>query len=202
MGNSDSQDSPRPGLGGNHHLPPYSILCGCPRGPHLNDILSWDSQVGVPKLPKLGFPRLWGAITLRVNLRLRWGLKQSCSLRQEFFNNMLHVIYTHGNRVDSWLLMVRSQIANLTPNLSFGYNLCFRCLNGQCEPILNIYVPRAFQWYKEFLKPLNFNPCNCLMKFQESIEIPFPKVGVPLRVWGCIPSHLPHSRTSSWPITL
>jgi hypothetical protein len=25
--NSDLQDSPWPGLGGSHHLPPYSILC-------------------------------------------------------------------------------------------------------------------------------------------------------------------------------
>jgi hypothetical protein len=135
MGNSDSQDSPRPGLGGNHHLPPYSILCGCPRGPHLNDILSWDSQVGVPKLPKLGFPRLWGAIILHVNLRLRWSPKQSCSPHREFSNTMLHIIYTHINWVDSWLLMVMNQIANLTSDLSFGYNLCFKCSNGQFEPI-------------------------------------------------------------------
>ncbi len=34
--NSDTQDSPRPGLGGSHHLPPYSILCTTPRGPHPN----------------------------------------------------------------------------------------------------------------------------------------------------------------------
>jgi hypothetical protein len=32
MGNSYSQDSPRPRLGGNHHLPPYSILCTSPWG--------------------------------------------------------------------------------------------------------------------------------------------------------------------------
>ncbi len=138
MGNSDSQDSPRPGLGGSHHLPPYSTFCGYPRCPHLNDILSRDSQVGVSKLPKLGLPRLWGTITLCVNLWLRWGLKQSCSPRREFSNNMLHIICTHGNRVDSWLLVVRSQIGNLTFGLSFGYNLCFRCSNGQCKPILNI----------------------------------------------------------------
>jgi hypothetical protein len=28
--NTDSQDSPRPGLGGSHHLPPYNILCAWP----------------------------------------------------------------------------------------------------------------------------------------------------------------------------
>jgi len=36
MGNTDTQDSPRPGLGGSHHLPPYNILCTSPRGPHPN----------------------------------------------------------------------------------------------------------------------------------------------------------------------
>ncbi len=33
----------------NHHLSPYSILCASPWGPHPNDILSWDSQMRVPK---------------------------------------------------------------------------------------------------------------------------------------------------------
>jgi len=36
MGNTDTQDSPRPGLGGSHHLPPYSILYTSPPGPHPN----------------------------------------------------------------------------------------------------------------------------------------------------------------------
>jgi hypothetical protein len=137
-GNSNSQDSPRPGLGGSHHLPPYSILCTSPRGPHPNDILSWDSQVGVPKLPKLGLPRLWGPITLRADLGLRWSLKQSCSPRQELFKSASHTICTQVNWVDSWLLVVGSQTAHLTLDLSFGHNLCFRCPNGWCEPILDI----------------------------------------------------------------
>jgi hypothetical protein len=34
--NMDSLDSPRPGLGGSHHLPPYSILCVTPPHPHPN----------------------------------------------------------------------------------------------------------------------------------------------------------------------
>jgi hypothetical protein len=38
MGNSDTQESPQPGLGRSHHLPPYNILCDCPRGPHPNEI--------------------------------------------------------------------------------------------------------------------------------------------------------------------
>jgi hypothetical protein len=69
MGDLDSQDSPRPGLGGSHHLPLYSILYASPQGPHPNGFLSWDSQMGVPKLSRLGVLQLWGAITLRADLR-------------------------------------------------------------------------------------------------------------------------------------
>jgi hypothetical protein len=156
MNNSNSQDSLRPGLGWSHHLPPYSILYSSPRGAHPNGILSWDSQMRISKLPKLGLSQLWGPITLRADLRLRWGVKQSCSPHQDLFNGMSHVTYKEGNRVDSWLLMVESQIVNLTFGPSFGHNLCFRYLNGSCKSISNIYVPRAFQWYKKLFNPLSF----------------------------------------------
>jgi hypothetical protein len=59
-------------------------------------------------------------------------------------NSMSHVVCTQMNQVDSRLFLIRSQIGSLTPDLSFGHNLCFRCPNEQCEPILNIYVLRAF----------------------------------------------------------
>jgi len=101
----------------------------------------------------------------------------------------LHATCTQGNQGDSWLLVVRNQIANLTPGPSFGHNLCFGCPNGSCEPISNIYVPRAFQWYKECLNPMSFDPCNCLLKIWESIGSPTPKMGVHLGVWRFIPSH-------------
>jgi len=136
--NTDTQDSPWPGLGGSHHLPFYNILCTSPQGPHPNGFLSQDSQVGVLKSPKLGLPRLWSPITLRADLGSRCGLKQSCSPHQNLSNGMSHVICKQVNRVDSRLFMVGSQIGNLTPGPSFGHNLCFRCPNEQCEPILNI----------------------------------------------------------------
>jgi hypothetical protein len=155
MGNSDTQDSPRPRLGGRHHLLAYSILCSSPRGPHPNGFFSRDSHLGVSKFPHLGFPRLWGRITSCANLWLQWNLKQSCSPRQELFDKMLQVAYTQGNRVDSWLLVVRSQIVNLIPDPSFVHNLCFRCPNKQCEPILYIYVSIAFQWYKKLFDSMS-----------------------------------------------
>jgi hypothetical protein len=49
----DSLDSPRPGLGGSHHLPPYSILYVTSREPHPNGTFSRDSQGGVPKLSRV-----------------------------------------------------------------------------------------------------------------------------------------------------
>ncbi len=188
-GNSDSQDSPRPELGGSHHLPPYSILCASPRGPHPNGILSRDSQVEVPKFPNLGLLRLWGFITFSSDFRLIWGLKKRCISCQEISNGMWHATWTQGNRVDSRLLVVGSQIANLTLNPSFEHTLCFKCPNGSCEPISNIYVLRYFQWYKERLNPTSFDPCDRLLKIRESTGTQTPKVGVPLGVWGFIPSH-------------
>jgi hypothetical protein len=95
-------------------------------------------QMGVPKFPKLRLLWFSGPITLHADLRLRWGLKQSCSPRWELSNNMLHATCTQGNQVNSRLLVVKNQTANLTSGLSFGHNLCFRCPNGSFEPILDI----------------------------------------------------------------
>jgi hypothetical protein len=67
------------------------------------------------------------------------------SPHQELSNDMSHVACTQGNRVDSRLLVVGSQTANLTPGLSFAHNLCFKCPNEQCEPILDIYTSIYFQ---------------------------------------------------------
>jgi hypothetical protein len=131
-GNTNTQDTPWPGLGGSHHLPPYSILCGWPQSLHANGFSLH------PKLRQRGFSQLWSPIILRADLRSRCGLKQSCNFHQEISNNMWTVIYSQVNRVDSRLFLIGSQIASLTPGPSFDHNLCFRCLNEQCEPILDI----------------------------------------------------------------
>jgi hypothetical protein len=199
--NTNSQDSPRPGFGGSHHIPPYSILYAWPRGQHPNVILSRDSQVGVPKFLKLGLSQLWRPITLCANLLLRWNLKQSCSPHQELSNGMWHATFMQGNQGNFWFLVVKSQIGNLTLDPSFGHNLCFKCSNGLCEPILDIYVLKYFQRYKKLLNPMSFDPCNCLMKIGKSIGTPIPKMRFHLGVWEFIPSHF-LTLPWAWNVTL
>jgi hypothetical protein len=89
----------------------------------------------VSKFLKLGLLQLWGFITFFSNLRLRWVLKQSYNLCWNLSKNMWHGTYIKVNQGNSWLLVFGSQIDTLTPNLSFGHNLCFKYLNGSCEPM-------------------------------------------------------------------
>jgi hypothetical protein len=141
----DSLDSPWPGLRGSHHIPPYSILCVALPRPHPSGSLSGDSQSGVPKLSQFGLPGLWAIITSRPDLRSGQGLNQSCSSPRELSNSMSHSLSARRDQVDSRLLVVGSQTANLTSGPSFAHNLGCRCPNGSCEAILNIYTSRPFQ---------------------------------------------------------
>jgi hypothetical protein len=87
------------------------------------------------KLSQFGLSRLWELITPSSDLRLGWGLKQTCSSPKELSNGLSHFTYTHRGWVDSRLLVVRSQTASLTPSPSFDHNLCYKCLNGSCKAI-------------------------------------------------------------------
>ncbi len=168
----DSLDSPRPELGGSHHLPPYSILCVTLRRLHSNGFLSRDSQSGVLKLSRFRLPKLWTVIAFRPNLRSRRGLNQYCSSRQELFNVVSHSPSACWERVDSRLLVVGSQTASLTPGPSFAHNLGCTCPNDSCEAILDIYTSKKFQRYKEHLNVRCFGPCNRLLNFRESRRTP------------------------------
>ncbi len=143
-GHFDTQDSPRPGLEGSHHLPPYSILCSSPSRLHPNGSFSHDSQVGVPKLSRVRVSGLWMFIALRPKLGSGRGLNQSCSSRRELFNAMSHSLRRCREEIDSRLLVVGSQTSNLIPGPSFAHNLGCRCPNGPCKAILGIYTSRPF----------------------------------------------------------
>jgi len=168
----DSLDSPRPGLEGSHHLPPYSILCSSLPHLHPNGFFSPDSQSGVPKLSRFGLLELWTLITPRPKLGSGRALNQSCSSPRELSKGVSHFTCTHRNRVDSRLLVVGNQIASLTPGPSFDHNLCCRCSNGSCDAILDIYTLRPFQRYKERLNMRCFDPYNSALSFWESRRTP------------------------------
>ncbi len=119
-------------------------------------------------------------------------MKQNCNPCQEISNGMRHTTYMHINQGDFWHLMVGSQIDNLTFDLFLSHNLCFKYRNGMCEPILDIYVPKKFQRYKELFNLMSFDPYNCLLKIWKSIETLTPKMGAHLGVWGV------HSLTLSY----
>jgi hypothetical protein len=164
----DSLHSPRPGLGGSHHLPPNSILYSSPLHFHPNGSFSRDSQSGVSKLSRFKLLGLRVFTTSRLKLGSGRGLNQSCSFPQELFKGVSHFTCTHRNRVDSWLLVVGSQTASLTSGPSFDHNLCCRCPNGSCKAILDIYTSRPFQRYKEYLNAKCFDPYNRALSFWES----------------------------------
>jgi hypothetical protein len=63
------------------------------------------------------------------------------------------VVFTFGLIVESI-----KELGGASPGSSFDQNLCYKYLNGSCEPILDIYVPRAFQWYNEIFNPMSFDP--------------------------------------------
>jgi hypothetical protein len=120
----------------------------------------WVLNLGVPRFLKLGIPFFWKPITLCANFWLKWGLKQNYSPHQKFSNDKKHATCTLVNWGDFWLLVVGTQIGSLTPDLCFGHNLCFKYPNGSCKHILDIYVVRNFQRYKELFNEMSFDPCN------------------------------------------
>jgi hypothetical protein len=149
---------------------------------------------GTSKFPELRFPQLWGHITLCAYFRFRWGLKKSYSLRWELSNGMSHATCTHGNRDDSQLLVVDNQINNLTLGPSFRHNLCFKCSNVSYKPILDIYIPRAFQWYKEILNPIVLAPAIIPWRFKGPLGLQLSKLGVHLGVWRFNSHTFPYSQ--------
>jgi hypothetical protein len=141
--------------------PKWHFVSGLPSCP------SWS-----PEIPKVATPAILGAHNFVCRPLIKMSLKQNSSPCWELANGMSHATYTRGNRGHFRLLVVKSQLGNLTPDLSFGHNLCFKCPNGSCEPTLNIYVPRAFQGYNERLNPMRFDLYNRSLKHRKSIRNP------------------------------
>jgi hypothetical protein len=97
-----------------------------------------------------------------------------------------------GNRGDSQLLVLGNQIGNLTTNPSFSHNLCFKCPNGSCEPILKLFndiMNFSIQWVLTYT--------IALWKFGNPSRLQLPK-------WELTWSVGVHSLTLSkpWDVTL
>jgi hypothetical protein len=179
-----------PNLGASHHLPPYSILCASSWCPHPNGILSWDSQVGVSEFPQLELPQLWGPITLRADLWLQWGLKQSYSPCWELCNGMFHVIFTWRKRGDFWRLVVKLPIWPLTFLLTITCVLDVQM--GHASP----FQTSTFQDFSNNIRKASIHwiltPVIALWKFRSPFETPTPDMRVHLGVLGfiCTPGNM------------
>jgi hypothetical protein len=138
-----------------------------------------------PETVPVGVPGLWDFRAPRSSLRSERGLNQSCSPQKELSNAVLHSWSARREQVDSRLLVVGSQTANLTPGPSFAHNLGFRCPNDQCEAIFDIYVLRPFQWHQERLNARCFGPCCRALNIRESRRTPNPQ---PFQVLGFTPT--------------
>jgi hypothetical protein len=169
-------DTPQPGLGGSHHLPPYSILCATFWGLHPNG----SFFLGTPKLESRNCPEtvpgevsgLWELITPDCRVWSQRGLNQTCSPRRHLSNDVSHSQFGCREEVDSRLLVVGSQIASLTPGPSFAHNLGDRCPNGQCEVIFDMYASRPFQWHQEHPNARCFGSFYRALNIRESWRTP------------------------------
>ncbi len=92
--NTNTQDSSRPRLGGSHHLPPYSILCASPRGPHPNGSFVPGLPSGSPEITTTGtFATLRAHNFLcrpSIAMRSKAKLQPSSTAFQRYVSHCLH----------------------------------------------------------------------------------------------------------------
>jgi hypothetical protein len=149
-----------------------------------------------PEIVSSGVPGLWELITPDCKVWSRRGRNQTCSPRRDLSDDVSHSQFEGREEVDSWLLVVGSQTASLTPGPSFAHNLGYRCSNDQCEAIFYIYASRPFQWHQEHLNVRCFGPCCRALNIRESRRTPNPHF---FQVLGFTPT-LGQSRVATSPL--
>ncbi len=100
-------------------------------------------------------------------------LTPKAGVHLECVGSFLHILlHSRECECDSWVALlthtfpcpclgcelkarVVTQINILTPNFSFGHDLCFKYSNESCKFILDIYILKVFQWYKKVFNPMN-----------------------------------------------
>jgi hypothetical protein len=132
-----------------------------------------------PEIVPVGVPGLWELVIPNCQVWSRRGLNQSCSPHWDLSNASSHIQFGRQEEVDSWLLVVGNQTANLTPDPSFAHNLGCRYSNDQCEVIFDIYASRPFQWHQEHPNDRCFGPCCQTLNIRESRRTPNPQL------WEC-----------------
>ncbi len=80
------------------------------------------------------------------------------------------------------------QVDNLAIGPSFGHNLCFKCPNGSCEPILDIYILRTSNGIRNSSIQWVLTPTITLWKFRSPLGLQLPKWEL---TWECVGSFPP-----------
>ncbi len=112
---------------------------------------------------------------------------------------MSHTLCSQVNHVDSRLFMIGSQTGSLTPDPSFGHNLCFKCPNEQCEHILDIYVfKELFNDIKNVIRNWVLTPEIALWSFGNPQGLHFPEWELPWECEGLVPHTPSYSFTFSY----
>jgi hypothetical protein len=165
----------------------------------------------VPILPRRSpeIVSVWTPGTLWVHkslLRPRIGMtfKANLYLSLKAFQQCVTLYLHTPGSVDSRLLVVRNQIASLTPDPSFYHNLCWKCPNGSCEAIFDIYTSISFQWHEERLKARCLTPAIKLWSFKSPRGLPSPHFGSVsviftfFQKWGCDIRYVDNFLISVW----
>jgi hypothetical protein len=122
-------------------------------------------KLQISKFSKFELPQLWRPITSCINLWLKWGLKQSCSLHRKLSNDMWHATFTQVNQGEFWFLMVKNQIGNLTSNLSFGIIYVLSTQMGHASPFkTSMFQKISYGEFNELFNLMSFDPWNCPLK--------------------------------------
>jgi hypothetical protein len=147
--------------------------------------------LGTPKLevPKLKLLWLWGLTTFCVNLRLKLGLKKSCSPHLELSNIMWHATCTQVNQGDSQLLVVENQIRSLTPDLLLAITCVLSTQMGHTSPFYASTSQEISNFIRNFSIQWVLTLEITLWKFRSPLGLQLPK-GEP--TWECV-SSFPHT---------
>ncbi len=96
-----------------------------------------------------------------IEVRIKAKLQALSRNFQQYMAQLLHI----GNLRQFPTFSCWESNSHFDPQLVFSHNLCCKYLNGSCEPILDIYVLRVFEWYEEVLNSMSFDLSSHFLKF-------------------------------------